>query len=172
MATTWVKAQFHRMLSACFKKCRCEALRKRAVVVGLTVCLATTPVKADDMREFMLSCTYGVLAGTLVGTAMLAFTEKPGDNLNKIARGASIGLYAGILLGAYLVYGVSSEEDPDGSIEMNSDGVPVEGGASEPEARLQQRYLPPQKFQVGVLPVVNPYQRMDGAVAVLQWRNF
>lgn len=61
------------------------------------------------MREFVMSCSYGVLAGTLVGAASLAFSDRPGDNLNKIARGASIGLYAGILLGLYVVYGVSAE---------------------------------------------------------------
>jgi hypothetical protein len=51
-----------------------------------------------------MSCTYGVLAGTLVGAATLAFESKPGDHLNHIARGASFGLYAGILLGFYVVY--------------------------------------------------------------------
>lgn len=73
---------------------------------------------AEPMREFVMSCSYGVLAGTIVGAASLAFTDKPGENLNKIARGASIGLYSGILLGFYVVYGVPEEggvppeEDP------------------------------------------------------------
>lgn len=59
---------------------------------------------SNPEREFIMSCTYGVLAGTLVGAASLAFTEKPGDNLQRIARGASIGLYVGIGLGLYTVY--------------------------------------------------------------------
>lgn len=63
----------------------------------------------EGAREFVLSCSYGALAGTLVGAATLAFSEKPGDNLNNIARGASLGLYAGILLGLYVVYGVPSQ---------------------------------------------------------------
>ncbi len=63
------------------------------------------------MREFVMSCSYGVLAGTLVGAATLAFSDKPGDNLNKVARGASFGLYAGILLGLYVIYGVPSQEE-------------------------------------------------------------
>ncbi len=58
---------------------------------------------ADPAKDFVMSCTYGVLAGTLVGTATLAFSDKPGDNLNRIARGASLGLYAGIILGLYVV---------------------------------------------------------------------
>src|SRR3569623_584863 len=64
-------------------------------------------------REFIMSCTYGVLAGTFVGVASLAFTTQPAENLNRVARGASIGLYAGILLGLYVVYIVPGlEEEP------------------------------------------------------------
>lgn len=66
---------------------------------------------AEPMRDFVMSASYGVLAGTLVGAATLAFSDKPGDNLNKVARGASLGLYAGILLGLYVVYGVPNQEE-------------------------------------------------------------
>lgn len=59
---------------------------------------------ANPEREFITSCTYGVLAGTLVGAASLAFVDKPGDNLQRVARGASLGLYVGIGLGFYTVY--------------------------------------------------------------------
>lgn len=68
---------------------------------------------AEPMRDFIMSCSYGVLAGTLVGAATLAFSDKPGDNLNKVARGASYGLYAGILLGLYVVYGVPNQEEAE-----------------------------------------------------------
>lgn len=64
---------------------------------------------STTMREFVMSCTYGVLAGTLVGAASLAFTDQPGENLNRVARGASLGLYAGILLGIYVVYIVPNQ---------------------------------------------------------------
>lgn len=76
------------------------------------------PPEGNPMREFMMSCTYGVMAGTLVGAAALAFEDKPSENLRKVARGASLGLYTGILLGLYVVYIVPSldanpeEEDP------------------------------------------------------------
>jgi hypothetical protein len=69
--------------------------------------------KAEPMREFILSCSYGVLAGTLVGAATLAFSDKPGENLNKVARGASIGLYGGILLGLYVVYAVPGIDEDE-----------------------------------------------------------
>lgn len=77
-------------------------------------------------REFIMSCTYGVLAGSLVGIASLAFVDKPSDNLQRVARGASLGLYTGILLGLYVVYvvpyfeGDGSDQDPVARLEQSS----------------------------------------------------
>ncbi len=85
-----------------------------SIVLGLVFPgLFPLRAQAEPMRDFIMSCSYGVLAGTLVGAATLAFSDKPGDNLNKIARGASFGLYAGILLGTYVVYGVSDGATED-----------------------------------------------------------
>ena len=71
---------------------------------------------ADAMgKELITSATYGVLAGTIVGAATLAFSDNPGDNLQRIARGASLGLYAGIALGLYVTYGVPTEEEDEDS---------------------------------------------------------
>ncbi len=67
----------------------------------------------NPTREFVMSCTYGVLAGTLVGAASLAFTSQPSKNMHRVARGASLGLYTGILLGLYVVYLVPSGEEGD-----------------------------------------------------------
>jgi hypothetical protein len=103
------------------------------VFVALTLVCPPQEAKAEAMREFVLSCSYGVLAGTLVGAATLAFSSKPGDNLNKIARGASLGLYAGIILGLYVVYGGPGESEDDlgalGSFDF---------GHSSDELRLTQ----------------------------------
>lgn len=81
------------------------------ILVFVSTLFASPKAKADAARDFLMSCSYGVLAGTLVGAASLAFADKPGESLNRVARGASIGLYAGILLGLYVVYAVPSEED-------------------------------------------------------------
>lgn len=84
-----------------------------AVLISSTALVTLSPkqAQAEPLRDFIMSCSYGVLAGTLVGAATLAFSDKPGDNLNKVARGASFGLYAGILLGLYVVYGVPNQEE-------------------------------------------------------------
>ena len=77
-----------------------KQLRALVFAVLVTLALVERTAFADsNSREFIMSCTYGVLAGTLVGAAMLAFTDQPGENLGKVARGASIGLYTGIILG-------------------------------------------------------------------------
>lgn len=83
------------------------------VLVLSAALLSPRSSEAEPMRDFIMSCSYGVLAGTLVGAATLAFSDKPGDNLNKVARGASFGLYAGILLGLYVVYGVPNQEEAE-----------------------------------------------------------
>lgn len=108
----------------------------------LTLIFTLRPVSAQTSshsREFMASCTYGVLAGTLVGAASLAFTDRPGDNLNKVARGASLGLYTGILLGLYVVYIVpgmmeESDEDPIARLDRTPISVtPTFGILDQPD---------------------------------------
>ena len=85
---------------------------KSMLPLFLLLVLLAPKTHAEEMKEFMVACTYGVLAGTLVGTATLAFTKKPGENLQSIARGASLGLYAGIFLGLYVI-----NLNPDSEIE-------------------------------------------------------
>lgn len=125
-------------------------LKKLVVLIMVGMFGFLSPARADSAREFMLSCSYGVLAGTLVGAATLAFSDRPGDNLNRVARGASIGLYAGILLGFYVVY-----------------GVPGDGGSDEEvSAALLQE---PPRLQV--MPLLTE-RGLDGAVANLQVMRF
>lgn len=87
---------------------------------------------SGPMKEFVTACTYGVLAGTLVGTATLAFEDKPGDNLQNVARGASIGLYSGILLGLYVVYIVPDQMEKEKMRMYEDQGLPL------PESRRFQ----------------------------------
>ena len=92
-------------------------------LLSLALFVGPVTTAADVGREFVMSCTYGTLAGTLVGAASLAFTKHPGDNLNHVARGASLGLYTGILLGAYVAWIVP---------RLNSGGADEITGALDP----------------------------------------
>ncbi len=70
------------------------------IVIGLNLGLSQKANALDPRAEVMLSVTgYGVAAGTLLGVASLAFDTEA----RAIAIGASLGLYAGILFGAYIV---------------------------------------------------------------------
>lgn len=84
----------------------------RFFILLCTLILVVAPIhkaKAEAGREFLLSCTYGVLAGALVGAASLAVEDNPSDKIHRVARGASLGLYTGILLGLYVVYVVPAQ---------------------------------------------------------------
>src|SRR5665213_2784626 len=97
----------------------------RVFVLSLILLMSLQARAENETREFVMSCTYGVMAGTLVGAASLAFTSQPSDNLNRVARGASIGLYAGILLGLYVVYIVPGlEAQPDEEPVARLDRIP------------------------------------------------
>ncbi|MCB0422769.1 MAG: hypothetical protein KDD61_17345 [Bdellovibrionales bacterium] len=123
----------------------------------LTFLIAFVPPKAEAQqslagKEFILSCTYGVLAGTLVGFASLAFTDQPGENLNRVARGASLGLYLGIALGAYVVYGVPNDYESEQQI-LQQPGYPEEeGGAPGSEETL---YDQESRIRVQVFPLIS-----------------
>jgi hypothetical protein len=105
----------------------------------------------NQAREFVMSCTYGVMAGTLVGAASLAFTSKPSDNLNRVARGASIGLYLGIALGLYVVYIVP--------------GLEEEAAEQDPVARLPFMLSP-------TFALLNGHERLDGVKADMTVMRF
>lgn len=65
-----------------------------SLFIGSQVYAQTTP-----MQGFLRSCAWGTAIGAGAGVVSLAFSEEPSKNLNNIARGASLGLYAGIVLG-------------------------------------------------------------------------
>lgn len=58
---------------------------------------AEIPVKA---KAFLTIVGYGAAGGALLGVASLAF----GTSSRAIAQGASLGLYAGILFGSYVLF--------------------------------------------------------------------
>lgn len=55
------------------------------------------------MTIFLKSCAYGTAAGAVLGLATLAWSENPSGKINNVARGASLGLYAGIGFGLYTI---------------------------------------------------------------------
>jgi hypothetical protein len=72
---------------------------------------AELPVKA---KAFLTICGYGAAGGALLGAASTAF----GTSTRAIAQGASLGLYAGILFGSYVL--ISHHNKRYGSYDDNS----------------------------------------------------
>ncbi len=138
-------------------------LRYILVTLIMTVVLVV-PHKstAEPLREFLMSCTYGVLAGSLVGAATLAFREQPGEHLKSIAVGASLGLYAGILLGSYIVYFVPGEG------EVVDPEIPVEEEEPSPDALPDQEDVYNDEEAHHFRPTIGPLFTQSGTIQGVQ----
>jgi hypothetical protein len=87
------------------------------IILSISLFFAAESYAIDSkLRVVGTMAGYGVVGGALLGTASLAF----GTNGRSIAKGASLGLYAGLLFGGYIVlgyemkkrgFGVDSKED-------------------------------------------------------------
>jgi hypothetical protein len=75
-----------------------------------------------ETKAFLIICGYGAVGGGLLGLASMAF----GGEARNIAKGASIGLYAGILFGAYVIY-YSSDVYHDQDPSMSDESMPSYG---------------------------------------------
>ncbi len=94
-------------------------------------------------RVYLLTATYGVVAGSLTGLGSLAFYDSPSKHTRNIALGASIGLYVGLLLGAYMIYGVDTGSSSPG--KSSSPSSPNrDGPVLEDPLRLDSSVVQPQ----------------------------
>jgi len=76
---------------------------KRILLALIFSFVLMTPTHASTLersfKTFGTSALWGSLGGALLGGAAMAF----GTNVSSIAKGASLGLYAGLLYGGYLM---------------------------------------------------------------------
>lgn len=77
-----------------------------ACIAFLSVTAGTAKAQSTEERFQDLFVTAGYCAafGAALGTAMLAFTENPADNLKYVATGASLGFIGGSVLGGYIIF--------------------------------------------------------------------
>lgn len=124
-------------------------MKKFLVVILIFSFLAIPSKNAHAMsakgKAFLIICTYGTVGGALLGFASMAF----GTNSRAIAQGASLGLYAGIGFGSYVIAshnkGGSTEPDypvdqppppgygPDPYGAPGAFGAPANGGYGAPQ---------------------------------------
>lgn len=110
-------------------------------VVNPQTARAELPVKA---KAFLTIAGYGTAGGALLGLASMAF----GNSSRSVAQGASIGLYAGLLFGTYVLISHHQKQmgsyDDDSSPYQNSTDVygdeynAEEGGDSQPDDRSKR----------------------------------
>lgn len=78
-------------------------MKKLLISLAVVFTLVMPSQKAHAMdpktKAFLVMCAYGTVGGSLLGFASMAF----GTNSRSIAQGASLGLYAGIIFGGYVV---------------------------------------------------------------------
>lgn len=92
----------------------------------------STSAMDPKTKAFLIICGYGAVGGGLLGLASMAF----GQDSRAIAQGASLGLYGGILFGAYVIYTHNqdtrpmTEEDPSNSLPYEDSSVPYNGSMS------------------------------------------
>lgn len=78
------------------------SVHKRFLLIFLSLIFISHQARADmdpKVKALGAMAVYGTLGGALLGTASLAFGAEP----RAIAKGASLGLYAGLLFGGYVV---------------------------------------------------------------------
>jgi hypothetical protein len=102
---------------------------------------AEMPVKA---KAILTMAGYGAAGGALLGLATMAF----GNTSSSVAKGASLGLYAGLLFGAYVL--VSHHQRQAGSYDDNASPYQEssdvygdeynaeEGGEADPDDRSKR----------------------------------
>ncbi|HRO66796.1 MAG TPA: hypothetical protein PL182_04465 [Pseudobdellovibrionaceae bacterium] len=83
--------------------------------------------QSRDLASFLKTCAWGTAIGAGAGAVSLAFESEPGKHTNNIARGASLGLYAGIAVGLLAM----NEPDPSRADELWSVMPAVSDGRVE-----------------------------------------
>lgn len=94
------------------------------LLITLSTVLLPTKVRAqqrdNDMLTVLKSSFYGGLTGALIGTAFLAFREKPGDHLKDIRVGAGVGVIIGTVYGLLKTTGTAFVEVQDGHLTVQA----------------------------------------------------
>lgn len=67
-------------------------------IIAASYCQAEV-FEAPELKTFIKNGGYGAGIGAAVGLALVAISDQPSSNTRDVARGASLGLYAGIIYG-------------------------------------------------------------------------
>lgn len=92
-------------------------MKTKSLIAFMAIILLVQTVSAQDLKAFLKSCAWGVVGGASAGVVSLAFTDKPSESWNNVAKGASLGLYVGIGVGLYQINNnLAADQRPDFAI--------------------------------------------------------
>lgn len=121
----------------------------------LLITVRPMPAQALPQKvKAMLTCAgYGTVGGALVGTAAMAFGAKP----RAVFVGASLGLYAGLLFGTYVIVSHEYAQESAGEEEASLGGPRWNAYAalSESHAREGLAAFPRQQYHASKPLAVN-----------------
>lgn len=72
-----------------------------SIAIFILFLISNGRLEAEPLQDGFRYGTYGLVAGAIAGGASMAFSEDPGSHLTPVAKGASLGLYAGLLVAVY-----------------------------------------------------------------------
>jgi hypothetical protein len=85
----------------------------KQILFVITSLLISVQGQAEPFQDAFRFGTYGLVAGALAGGTAMALSEDPGSNLTPVARGASLGLYAGLIVAVVKNWGGYKEPNFD-----------------------------------------------------------
>jgi hypothetical protein len=89
-------------------------------LMGIFAMNTAAHAASNNMTTFLKSCAYGTLGGAAIGLGSLAVSENPSGKMSNVARGASLGLYAGI---AYGLYTINQKKDAKTDVEIGDNFI-------------------------------------------------
>jgi len=121
-------------------------------------CLFSTKTLALDpkVKAVMIMAGYGTVGGALLGTASLAF----GTTGRSVAKGASIGLYAGLLFGSYILISYKMKRDQQLNPEAKPNYYPDTTGSPYESESSQNGEEPPAQRSVN-LNEINSFEKYE-----------
>lgn len=115
-------------------------MKKLIISIGLcfTLLFSSSAFALDPKLKVLGSMAgYGVVGGALLGAASMAF----GTNGRAIAKGASLGLYAGLIFGSYVIVSYEMKKRGYGTEQQQQDYYPDSRGQYEDQSLLHMPEL-------------------------------
>lgn len=94
----------HPRMPLCKILVSCLAVLLMSFASGGAHAASADPAMEERFQDLFVTAGYCTAFGAAFGTALLAWTSEPAENLKYVAVGASMGFIGGSFLGSYVVF--------------------------------------------------------------------